>query len=350
MLIDFLTAKIDLEKLAPATVKTLMGWGDRICRYNLATGEVVYETGAWDSVRSDSHQVTARVGSDSLYVQGSPARACGDGCAVFGSGPARELELRGCLRAMVGHLCAELELTLPLEPRLWSVSRVDVTANLELDSLADVRAALAALRNVEGGRYRVDQQAGDTVYWSRRSRLRKGKAYAKGPHLRHTMKRRREDEPTGRVYSPGEIEAADRLLRLELTLGAQWWRERAPGHWWEVTADHLVAQWRAFFERMLGTTELDMTDQTSVLRRLTEVAPTERQAQAAYATWLFIKEHGWQRARDHFKRPTWYRHLGMLRAAGLGDADISLGRVVPFRRSLIECRMVESWADLQRAA
>ena len=76
---------------------------------------------------------------------------------------------------MVAFASTHLGIWLPDHPEVWIVSRADITQNIMLDSLSDVRVALRYLRECEGGRYRVSQQAGDTVYWSHRSRLRKGR-------------------------------------------------------------------------------------------------------------------------------------------------------------------------------
>ena len=51
-------------------------------------------------MRSDSHGVAFQVGSDRLRFQGSPARAIGDGDAVFGAGAARASDVGGCVEAM----------------------------------------------------------------------------------------------------------------------------------------------------------------------------------------------------------------------------------------------------------
>ena len=242
-------------------------------------------------------------------------------------------------------VCGLLEIGTPALER-FQVSRTDVTGNLLLSCLADVRAGLAILRNCEGGRYRVSQQAGDTVYWSQKSRLQKGKAYAKGPHLVYMM---RQKGYSGREYTEDEIAMAQRLLRLEHTLGAQWWRERAGKPWYEVTAQELTSNWHSYFERMMGESginEMNIEDQVMA------VAETEGRGKAAIACWALIKAYGWEKARDMSGPRTWYRNLKVLRAAGLSDADLSVGNVVAFRRSLIQFQMVESWEDLlrQRAA
>ena len=291
MLLDWVTARAPLTLFGDSDLARLMTLGDRIQRLDAATGAVVWETQAWDSIRSDSHHLSYRVGGDALWMQGSPARVIGDGDAVFGAGPARALDLGGCVARMGEVLGHALDMVLP-DPLRWVVSRVDVTGNLLLPSLADVRQALMILRNCEGGRYRVSQQAGDTVYWSHRSKLKSGKAYAKGPHLGHLM---RQNDYDGRPYNADEIEQASLLLRLELSLRAQWWRERSGRPWHEITPEQLKTGWRTYFERMMGDVEVT---EMNIEQRVQAVAPTQGQAKAAIGCWALIKAYGWEKARE----------------------------------------------------
>ena len=65
---------------------------------------------------------------------GSPARIMGDGCAVFGSYSSTRLGLPGCVDAMRLFVMRHVGLELPSDLGVWTVSRVDVTENLLLDS------------------------------------------------------------------------------------------------------------------------------------------------------------------------------------------------------------------------
>jgi II/X family phage/plasmid replication protein len=314
--------------------------GDRVCCYCPKTGDVRYESSKWDSVRSDSHQVVAKCDGQ-LWVQGSPARVSGDGDSVFGCGAAAALDVSGALQRMVDFLAAHLGVAL-LPAHFWVVSRVDVTGNFLLGSLAEVRQALSILRNVEGGRYRISSQAGDTCYWSQTSKLRKGKAYAKGPHLRYLQTKAKTYN--GRTYSEHELQFADRLLRLELTLGREWF---ARNDWRSVTAEQLTAEWQSYFFRMIGGSEIsgDCDMRQRIIEAAKALGKSEGRGRAAFGCWTMIKAEGWEKARDCFASRTWYQHLQILHAAGLADADISAGRVVQLRRRIIEAQQVHSWAD-----
>lgn len=336
MLIDWVTARVPLDKLTPVAREAAINLGDRVCCYCPKTGEVRYESFKWESIRSDSHQIAIKAGCD-LWVQGSPARIIGKGDAVFGAGPSANLDLKGCVNAMRTYVAKNLAVFLP-PAEDWIVSRIDVTGNLELDSLTEVRAALAILRDCEGGRYRVSQQAGDTVYWSHRSKLRSGKAYAKGPHLAYLMK---SPSYNGHMYTAEEIHAANRLLRLELKLGREWF---ARNPWLEQTPESLKNEWENYFNRMIGGVE--MPADMSLQDRVIASAKTEAQGKAAYGCWMMIKNEGWERARDFYSKPTWYRHLKVLRGAGLSDADLSAGRVVELRRQVLSARLVTNWSQI----
>lgn len=339
MLLDWVTARIPGELLTPEAREKARCLGDRVCCYCPKTGDVRYESPTWESIRSDSHQITTRFTSD-LWVQGSPARCFGDGDAVFGSGGSSALDLLQCVRRMVECLATRLDVRFPAAEH-WIVSRVDVTANLQLASLSEVVQSLTILRNIEGGRYRVSQTNGDTVYWSNRSKMRSGKAYAKGPHLKHLMK---QSGYTGRVYTADEIAAANNLLRLELKLGREWF---ARHEWKALSPANIRAEWESYFGRMIGGAEL--VSDADVQKNVLAAAPTEGRGRAAYGCWLMIKSEGWDKARHCYSRTSWYRHLEILRAAGLRDADISAGQVVPLRRRIMEAQMVTSWHQLRAA-
>lgn len=342
MLIDWITCHIDLEHLDPDSREKALHLGDRLCRYCPKTGEIVYETFAWDSIRSDSHQISIKASGQGVSLMGSPARCMGDGCAVFGSGASSALDISGCIARIVQFVQSATGIVLPTDHDLWRVTRLDVTANLAMACLPEVRDALRVLRDCEGGRYRVSAQAGDTVYWSNTSKLRKGKAYAKGPHLAHLMKKKGY---TGRQYTTEEIDKANRILRLELTIGREYF---ARHDWKKCTPLKLQYEWQTYFYRMIGSAEMKSDD--DVKSRIYAVAPTENQARAAYCCWTVIKEQGWERAKEMFSKSVWYRHLKLLRDAGLGDADISTGNVVQFRRKIFTAQQVDTWKELHAAS
>ena len=341
MLLDWITIRTPYESLDSQALAVAVGYGDRVQRINAETGELRWESAAWDSIRSDTHAISVKAGGSELWIQGSPARIIAEGDAVFGAGASQALDIPGCISRMTAFVGQMLGCSLP-SPSYWKVSRVDVTNNLQLDDLAAVKVALSTLRDCEGGRYRVSQQAGDTVYWSHRSKLRSGKAYAKGPHLEYMMKRPSYD---GYPYTQHQLQAANQLLRLELKLGREWFSRH---DWKSVTPAMLRNEWHDYFGRMIGGAE--MKSESDIKTRVMAAAKTEGQGKAALGCWALIQSQGWESARDLQSKTTWYRNLQILRAAGLGDVDISKGQVVPLRRKIIECQAVTSWDQLSRSA
>lgn len=349
-MLDWLTASLPFSALPEQVWQHLSTIGDRIMRYCPRSNEVKWESPAWDSVRSDSHQIAFRVGSDAIHIQGSPCRVVGDGDAVFG--PVDGLRPADGLRAMVRHACKVLSVILPLDPSLWRVSRMDCTVHLLFDDLPSVRVALAHLRNLEGGRYRVSQQAGDTVYWNHSSRRKAAKAYAKGPHLSYLMRRK---DYTGRQYSESEIALANRLLRLELRLGSQFWNEQNKvSPWFEMSAADVDAAAWVHFDKLLGDASvIHVSDLEASLRSVTVNGEslTDGAVRSALGLWGLIGSFGWERAREMTPRTTWYRNLKFLRLAGLSDLDISSGRIVELRAERLCCaRRVTSWSELRAVA
>jgi II/X family phage/plasmid replication protein len=345
MLIDWITAYLPMTNINPESWERLRTLTDRVTRYCPRTGEIRWESTAWDSVRSDSHQIAMRVGSDAIWIQGSPARVCGSGDAVFGEGASSAIDLTGCLARMIAFVTPHIGVYLTTDYLKWHVTRVDITGNLLLENLAAVRVALRILRDCEGGRYRVSQQAGDTVYWSHTSRLRSGKAYAKGPQIEYQTNK---PDYTGRSYTEQEKQQANRLLRLELRLGAQWFREKLGEHWSALKPEDLENEWRSYFNRMIGAAEL--TDENTLPQRFQDVAKTPGRGKSAYGCFLLIKSVGWEKARDSYSKSTWYDHLAVMRKAGLGDADIAVGNIVQLRRKVLECQLVGSWDELRHVA
>lgn len=361
MLIDWLSIALPVSECLQDMVKQWQMHQDHIIKIS-ADGEKEWEIAAWESVRSDSHQLAFQVTGSFIRIQGSPARIIADGDNVFSAGAAAALDLAGCLNVMVRFIAQHTGLDLPLHPSKWKLSRVDVTENLFVGSLPVVRQALSILRDCEGGRYRVSQQAGDSVYWSHRSRLRAGKAYAKGAELAHKMIKAGKQKilQPMRQYTIDEIAMASGLLRLELKLGAQYWRERIAQPWHKTTPDQLKHEWESYFSRMIGGAE--MTDDDDIYDRILNVVtltkapkkgmywvgqPMQTQAKAAYSLWNLIKSEGWEKAKDRTTKTTWYRNLAFLRAAGLSDADISRGNIVPLRRKIMEATPVTNWAELR---
>lgn len=337
LVLDWLTLKVDGTALGQEQRDRLRARTGRVIKLS-PSGEIEWEAASREAIRSDSHQVTVCVGSE-VTVAGSPARVLGTS-NVFGSG-----DIRDCAAAMLRFVSVQVGITLP-QLEAWRVTRVDVTHNYDLGSLANVRQALLSLRHAEGGRYQL-RTAAESVYWSVRSQLRSGKAYAKGPHLEYQTKK-------GQVeLTDDELQLASRLLRLELSLRSQWWRERSGKQWHAFSEAELDVLHESYFAPLVG--KVEVSDMASVSSQVIEAAQrlglSEGQGKAAYKYWLGICDIGLEHSRELTPRATHYRHVKVLREAGLSFSDFQARRVVPFRRSaLVLAQPVRSWDELRRIA
>lgn len=336
-MIDWLTLKVDGLKLLPETIAALRGRAGRLLKIS-PDGAVEWEQVARDVVRSDSHQVTVAMGGE-LSISGSPARVMASN-NVFGSDDPVE-----CANAMLAFVSETCGVSLPGH-LAFRVTRMDVTHNYDLGAPHQVREALAALRHAEGGRYQLRTTA-ETVYWSQRSMLRSGKAYAKGPHATYLMRR-------GQAYfTETEIQDVQRLLRLELSLKSQWWRERSSKSWWQYSGQELQELHADYFGPLIGGAEVWEEDamREVINQAAARLGYSEGRAAAAFLYWLTIQQVGFETARQHIGRTTHYRHVQILREAGLSFADFQARRVVALRRRpLVLAQPVRSWSELRAAA
>lgn len=323
-------------ELQPEALAFFRQRSSRIVRVD-PTGQIEWEITARENIRSDSHQVTVGLGSE-LTVQGSPARVM-QSSNVFGSGDPAE-----CGRHMLAFVRRTCGVALP-DLVGWRCTRMDVTCNYDLGSIAQVREALMCLRHAEGGRYQL-RTAAESVYWSVNSQLRSGKAYAKGPHLQYQLRK-------GQVeVSEEELAAAMRLLRLELSLKSQWWRERAEKKWYRYSEAELEQIHEEYFRPLIGGAEVIEMDNVreKVLQAAERLGRTEGQGRAAYLYWLTIQQVGFETARAETNRATHYRHVKLLREAGLSFSDFQARRVVALRkRPLVLAQPVRSWHELRAA-
>ena len=334
MMLDYMTLAINALECPTKALEFLEGRQDLIMRVT-PEGELVWRIPARSDIRSDTHQITVRLGS-TLDIYGSPARCMGDGQNnVFGS-----FDILECFHAVIAFVSGVIGCPLPDDPKLWDLRRLDVTGNYDLGSLANVKQALNYLRHTEGGRYQV-KTAAESVYWSPKSRLRAGKAYAKGPHMQYMIGKGKAQ------LCEKRLAMAQRLLRLELKLGSQFWKRDADGPWYDCTSEYLKVVHSKFFEQFIGSVEVSEMD--DVLGKLQQIASTAGRAKAAYKTWLLIQTHGMEQARALTGRSAWYQHKALLKQVGISWADMHAQKIVPFRRrTIVLGDPVASWEDLER--
>lgn len=337
-MIDWLTLRIARRSLA-AEVLQALDYRQSTLLMLSPDGEVEWSRSARVSIRSDSHRLTIDLTPEYLYLMGSPARL-NNGGNVFGSG-----DSLWCGQSMINALTLVLGVGLP-SARLWQCRRMDVTHNYCLPSSGDVKAALQVLSLAEGGRYQV-QTHSDTVYWSQRSRYRKGKAYAKGEHLRLMARTEKA------LVTDEQLELADRLLRLEMTLGPRYWTRVAKQRWTDHSEAELNALHADYFGNLIGKVEVEEMDnlEDTLILAAEQLGMSRGSGKAAHGFWLLVQSYGYTVAKDRTSRTTFYRHMKVLKAAGISYADLKNRKIVPFRRRTIELGApVTSWEHLRQVA
>lgn len=303
-----------------------------------------------DALRSDTPGLFWSVQGDgegrSMLVIGASPASIEHGINVFGSD-----DVTHCARVLIRFAGEALGGILPA-PSRWECRRIDVTHNYDMGAFTSVKQALRYLMATDSSRRKAsnDSRGGDTVYWSKTSDLRSGKAYHKGPQLAFLCKKNKTQA------TDEQIALSNRLLRLELKLGSRWFRRLEAGelvdlptHYLALTPDMLNAQHAEFFHAFIG--RIEVTDMTNLLSILETVSPSPGISLAAHRTWALIRTIGYEQAKASMPARTWGRHVSLLRAAGLSDADLCAGNVIPFRRTVLElAQPVICWDDLRKSA
>lgn len=342
-MIDWLTIRVPLNAEFSAEIHARLRQFIGHLTNVASSGEVMWTKPSLDidALRSDTPGLCWSVVGDGeqyfLSIGASPA-SLEFGVNVFGSS-----DIRHCAMVLKHHAERALSCILPPLER-WQCRRIDITHNYKLDGLGQVQQALRELRKGDGVRQKATVPKGDTVVWGQGSDLMSGKAYAKGPQLRYLQKKRKDMLEVSDEY----VELAESLLRFELSLRARWFR-RHGNNWLNFSEDYLNELHGDFFGRFVGGVEV--CDMGTLLMELERVAPSKGQALAAHRTWAMVKSIGYEMAKVSMPKATWCRHVKFLRAAGVSQADLVGGVVIPFRRDVIVLSApVTSWDELRRAA
>lgn len=340
-MIDWLTMRLPFSRLPESIRQNLTRYAGRLTCCN-PHGEILWQKVHFDfdELRSDSQglfwQVQGAPDGEMMMVIGASPAALEHGCNIFGSS-----DIRHCAEVLIR--AASLSLKTPLaNVEQWQCRRIDVTENYLLGSYAEVKQALRHLLSADAARAKASSVRGDTVMWNAGSDLQSGKAYHKGPQLLKLMNK-------GRVSLTFEqLEAANKVLRLELKLGARWFRRRGE-RWLDLTPEQLFDLHQSYFSRFFGSVEV--SDMGKLLEELEAVAPSHGQALAAHRTWALIRTVGYEQAKEGMPRATWFRHLKLLREAGISDADLCAGNILPFRqKTIVFDQPVRTWDELMRKA
>lgn len=342
-MIDWLTLWLDASLLDRDSMQRVLQNADRVQRINGLTGEVRWETSVREHISSDDHNVTVNFGSR-LQIQGSPARVVSPH-NVFGS-----LDIQECAKQMIRFVAKHHSMIIPTDLSRWSCSRIDVTQNYDMGSLAQAQQAIDYLKPLKCGRQKTSTY--DTsVIWGKGSSLHKGKAYLKGPQLRELVSKN-----NARV-SEIELAKADRLLRLEYSMCRGLIHRLKEGglNWYDLKPEILLAYHSDYFSKFISTVEV--VDMCNVLDMLLEkvgdgdgMIPTEGRARAAYDCYTRIRMNGYHIAKDSYPKATFYKHVKYLGTIGLVAADLQPINVVPLRRrQIVLDQPVSSWDDINLA-
>lgn len=349
LLIDWLTLRIPLDSTRLASVvksRVLSCLGQLHCYDSEGMRTWSKNVLDVDKLRSDSIGLFWQVQGDGkethLVIGGSPA-SLEHGLNVFGS-----LDIRHCANVLIRAAMREFHAILPALEH-WQCRRIDITGNYVLPDSASVKSALRMLMLSDGSRRKPGSVGdSDTVGWNQKSDISKGKGYHKGPQLRRLV---RLDKVKA---TEQQLDAADRLLRLEHTKGARWFRrlETAGRAWWRLTAFELWKEYEGFFGRLVQGVEVNEMNRETMIRAIRDAnGITQGRAEAAFTTLRNIREDGFDVVKGFMAERTFYLHLRYLRAAGITDADMRTAKVLPFRPvRIILAQPVGSWADIQRAA
>jgi len=349
-LIDWLTLRLPLEEIENAGLRARLSQCLNSLHCANSDGEILWSKKVLDvdALRSDSIGLFWQIQNDGkrefLVIGGSPA-TIEHGNNVFGS-----FDIRAGAGVLIRAASIELGAILPADFGLWQCRRIDITGNFALPDSASVKQALRQLSIADGGRRKAsnDSRGGDSVYWNPTSDLVKGKAYAKGPQLRRLVR-------MGKVeVSPERLDLADRLLRFEHTRGARWFRRlaEAGSNWFDLSSDQLIGFFMEFFGRVVGGVEVAEMERYELVNRIRAVNDcSEHQAESAFTTYRNIRADGFDVTKGYMSARTWYRHLKMLRNAGINDADLTSGNVVHFRPvRVVLAQPVGSWDELRRVS
>jgi len=276
-------------------------------------------------------------------------------------------------------------------PKLWAlldwqaaeVYGIDCTYSARLPDQRTALQLVQALRGVSNGQTR---NRGDdyetTAYWgSKETRLRKLKAYLKGPEFRHQLD---DAIKAARAYgganfvpsqafaahrllavlqNPALQEWAENLLRLEATVMHRWlerrniptnlwalcdYQERLEEQgscfiqWcWEQVTKELFAAFEGISMRVINDDKVLAALKTRWTKETKSGKLSEAYALNLFRTYRSLKEYGWEETMASMNRASFYNHVRDICECGLSKAalqklkmDDQKNNVVPILRFL----------------
>lgn len=339
MLIDWLTLRCKISDIQENDLLAMLPYFAKLEVTNALTDEVLQTKLVVDidSVRSDFSGMVWSIstnGKDKYLNIGASPASLEFGSNLFGSS-----DYWHCKALLLAHAKKVLPEVLLFNDG-WQPRRIDVTQNYFLQSRHQVKDALHILRASDGVRQKCTVK-GDSCYWGESSTYISGKAYDKWTQaLELNKKALKRHKPA--IYTDAELFIMDSILRLEMKLSRQFFDEHQDESLF--THEFLAEKHEAFFNKFIGSAEV--TDMSTLLTKLLEVAPSPGRAKAAYQTYLMIKENGYSHTEQCMPRSTFALHRKYLKEAGLCQADLTTAKIVELRKRKINLEPVYSWSHL----
>jgi len=330
---------------------------------------------AWESVPSSFSDMAFKVFDFNaerpnphpfIAIKASPAKLA-QGHNVYGSD-----DLGECALTLIELLHAAYpQVSDVLDYSSWEVAEVDITYASWARSAREAKQFINALCNVSNGQTRARTGFDGTAYFGKKtSRLKKIKVYDKlSEVVQYLAARKGSKNDPAKYYTQALLDWCVGMIRWEATLKSRWFERRgiptnliemrkifdAQAYWTEATAD--------LFNALEGE-NMNSTKDEDVLAKLKAGFPTYHarsgklsyaKANAAYRSYLAIKERGYKHTQELTPKETFRRHIEMLEECGFSKAQLQNmtgnqgAEIVPMiRYAVVEFRC--QFPDFSKAA
>jgi len=371
-MIDRLLLSITWEVLPLGYFELVTSRYNSVYELDKKTGDILWEKPRTSKCRSDDPDVNLRFTAQGFQIWGSPAVFMNNGNNVFGS-----CDIFACSEAVIARAAIALDVELP-SPERWELDGLDLTHNYLLGDHNEVLQVLDYMKKLMPSRMKTTPYP-TSVYFGQGSKLRTFKAYEKGSQIRKLELKNMKKEGFNLNLDEWQLAICYNMLRLELCLKKEFfnrmrkklsrgWIDRDESmpknqkvkkiefrwEWWLMDVDELETIYDEGWEGILGNgVEVPVIErdlESSIYEAARSLGYSENQANAVYLTWASIKAFGQSTTKYRMSKRTWYRHIKVLKAAGLTSADFNMGTVQTIRITHINLgKKVESWEDVRES-
>jgi len=370
-MIDRLLLSIDWVHLPDGHQDLIHSKYNKIMEIN-PSGEVQWVKPRTSKLRSDDPNLNLRFTGSGFQIWGSPSVIMNGGNNVFGSS-----NIADCANALIVHASTALNVFLPFCER-WELDGLDLTHNYLLGDSNEVLQVLDYMKKLKAPRVKTDCYP-ESVYYGKGSKLRTSKAYSKGHQLRKLESKLAKQSGMYLNLDEWQLAIAYNLLRLELCLKKEYFNRMRKKHskgwiernedmpkdqivkriefrweWWLMDEYDLEKIYDDNWTEILGNgVEVPVIErdlEAAIFDAARSLGHTDNQANAAYLTWASIKSFGRSTTQYRMSKTTWFRHMKILKAAGLTSADFEQGQVQVLRITHINLgKKVESWEEIRES-